>query len=649
MGNMQVFTSGGEQITLGQELGRGGEGRVFEIQETSQAVAKIYSDTVNTMKVAKLKAMVSQRTPALLSVSAWPADTLHRSPQSRVFGVLIPKIKAHLQIHTLYLPKSRQRYFPTAGWPQLIKSSISLADTVRVIHEHGHIIGDINDSNSVVLESGLVKLIDCDSFQIESDRSTYLCEVGVSSYTPPELQGVYLDDVVRTRNHDRFGLAVLIFQLIFLGRHPFAGRYFGPGEMSLERAVTEYRFAYGPDSRLRQMRPPPNTLPFGCIPPGTATLFQRAFSFDGAMADARPSPEEWITSLNDLSGALKQCRVQIEHFYYVGSSSCPFCDLERKAHNLVVRNRIQTEEREPEYFSLNFSWGQIESVEAPGYLSILTQEDEIPVLPTRQTSEQKAQCRKLKVGSLSGIVIAIPFLFATHEVIFAYCILATVYCLCLSSYHKTRLIESSMEALLESQQEYSALEKLLNSEGSSIPYDEKLEELNSARTGYEEVETQRKILLAGLEDRRAEAQLQRFLDRYLVRHSGVIGITHGDVATLESFGIETAADMTDDKIAEVSGVNAEALSQLIDWKIELETQFRFDPAKPVDLEDVKAVDHDMRLIKATYERELSAGAFILREISTSIIRRRAELTDLLRKSERTRAQTQANVDCCKQW
>ena len=40
-------------------------------------------------------------------------------------------------------------------------------------------------------------------------------------------------------NHDNFGLAVLIFQLLFMGRHPFSGRYQRPGRHALSNARLE--------------------------------------------------------------------------------------------------------------------------------------------------------------------------------------------------------------------------------------------------------------------------------------------------------------------------------------------------------------------------------------------------------------------------
>ena len=71
------------------------------------------------------------------------------------------------------------------------------------------------------------------------------CEVGVAHFTPPELAGRNLHELQRTTNHDCFGLAVLIFHLLFLGRHPYAGRFLGIEDMPIERAIHEHRFAFG--------------------------------------------------------------------------------------------------------------------------------------------------------------------------------------------------------------------------------------------------------------------------------------------------------------------------------------------------------------------------------------------------------------------
>ena len=50
-------------------------------------------------------------------------------------------------------------------------------------------IGDINQGSVLVARTQRSSLIDCDSFQIVPGGDDILCEVGVETFTPPELQG----------------------------------------------------------------------------------------------------------------------------------------------------------------------------------------------------------------------------------------------------------------------------------------------------------------------------------------------------------------------------------------------------------------------------------------------------------------------------
>ena len=135
------------------------------------------------------------------------------------------------EVHALHSPKSRLQKFPEASWAFLIYAATNIARAIAVMHEHGFVVGDVNPKNILVTRKATITLLDCDSFQITADGKTYRCEGGFPEYTPPELQGVAFRDVERNEQHDCFGLAVVIFQLLFLGRHPFSGRFLGEGEM----------------------------------------------------------------------------------------------------------------------------------------------------------------------------------------------------------------------------------------------------------------------------------------------------------------------------------------------------------------------------------------------------------------------------------
>src|SRR5208337_5163529 len=83
----------------------------------------------------------------------------------------------------------------------------------------------------------------------------------------------------------------------FMGRHPFARRFLGLGDMSLEKAIAEFRFACGANHRDFQMEPPPNVPPLTVASPAVASLFERAMAPASAQTGARPTGKEWIVTL----------------------------------------------------------------------------------------------------------------------------------------------------------------------------------------------------------------------------------------------------------------------------------------------------------------------------------------------------------------
>ena len=224
-------------------LGRGGEGTVHAVNGAPKLVAKIYLKAPDAAKAEKLRLMTRGQSPGLLGVAAWPIDLL-TDERGAVRGFLMGRISARQDAHRLYSPKSRRRTFPDADFRFVVRAATNLARAFAQIHAAGHVIGDVNHGNALIGKDGTAVLIDCDSIQVRERSRTFACDVGTPLFTPPELQGKAFRGLKRTESHDRFGLAVLLFHLLFQGRHPFAGVY-ADGEMPLERAIAESRFAYG--------------------------------------------------------------------------------------------------------------------------------------------------------------------------------------------------------------------------------------------------------------------------------------------------------------------------------------------------------------------------------------------------------------------
>jgi DNA-binding helix-hairpin-helix protein with protein kinase domain len=321
----------GRVWTPSKRVAEGGEGAVYTLVEDGSVLAKLFTKPPSAQTVAKLAWMVKVGTPALKEFTAWPLATLHTQASPSPVGFLMPSFTGFQAIHHLYSPAQRERYFPRADWVFLAQVARNCAAAVDEVHEHGCVIGDVNQSNVLVSANALVALIDCDSFQVGADTATYLCEVGVELYTPPELQGRSFRGVIRTPNHDRFGLAVLLFQLLFMGRHPFIGRFSGPGDpLPVHRLIREFRFAFRASSRPPHTDRPPSSLSLNDISPGLANLFDRAFLPGSDRPNARPSPGEWIQALRSLIQDLAVCTEDAGHRYVRSlARGCCWCALIR--------------------------------------------------------------------------------------------------------------------------------------------------------------------------------------------------------------------------------------------------------------------------------------------------------------------------------
>jgi DNA-binding helix-hairpin-helix protein with protein kinase domain len=163
----------------------------------------------------------------------------------------------------------------------LYRVARNLSAAVAALHRSSYVIGDLNESNVLVNPSALVTLIDTDSFQVQERQNgrftIHYCPVGKLEYTPPELMGKTLKEVTRLPEHDGYALAVLIFQLLMGGNHPFRAQWLGSGEPPpLEKRVQMGLFPYMV-TRPGPVRPPNNAPAFNHLSPPDCRSIQGLF------------------------------------------------------------------------------------------------------------------------------------------------------------------------------------------------------------------------------------------------------------------------------------------------------------------------------------------------------------------------------------
>jgi DNA-binding helix-hairpin-helix protein with protein kinase domain len=149
--------------------------------------------------------------------------------------------------------------------------------------------------------------------------------------------------------------------------------------------------------------------------------------------------------------------------------------------------------------------------------------------------------------------------------------------------------------------------------------------------------------LQALEANRRQAQLQAFLDRCRIDRARIKGIGDTKKATLQSYGIETAADIVGHKVLAVPGFGPVLLKRLQGWRAAQERRFVFDPSKGVDQASKIEVERQILAMKTDLERKLLEGAAQLSAVSQQTLARRKLLLTEAERAARGLAQAQIDL------
>jgi len=324
------YTGPREAVHLANLIASGGEGGVYNVFEYPEQVAKIFHPRQRTSAIAeKLQVMLQFRPTEDVNAHrqhvliAWPTQIIYKTPSAQssytsangtenlVVGYLMPKLNHTYAIAQLLNPNFRVKHHPELNHRHIYRVAINLVRIVSQLHNSGIVIGDINEKNFHFTKEldrvALVTVIDCDSMQITSPQGEiFPCNVVVPEYTAPELHGKDIrKGVIRTEQHDLFGLAVLLYKLLMQGFHPFQGIP-SAGMPQVESAqVWCIKNNVFPHIANSFYGPPRYAPRITSLPPSLITLFLRAF----LKGFSRPTAAEWEVALTQLEQTLVPCAV----------------------------------------------------------------------------------------------------------------------------------------------------------------------------------------------------------------------------------------------------------------------------------------------------------------------------------------------------
>ena len=230
----QVVTPNGKVVVLRKSIAAGGEGHIFLTDESS-VVCKIYKkESLTELKRDKIKLMLTRQVD--IRGIAWPIDYVMNKSGDFV-GYVMPKAHGVPLQPTIFVKPHFEKCLPNWTRRDLAVVCLKFLEYMQTLHAANILVGDINPLNILInKDSDDVWFVDTDSFQIEN----YPCPVGTVNFTAPEIQGQKYTSFLRTKEHELFAVATMLFMILLPGKPPYSQQGGGtPGEN-----IRNMRFPY---------------------------------------------------------------------------------------------------------------------------------------------------------------------------------------------------------------------------------------------------------------------------------------------------------------------------------------------------------------------------------------------------------------------
>jgi DNA-binding helix-hairpin-helix protein with protein kinase domain len=617
----EIFDRSGRLVRLGGEIGRGGEGSVFEVASNSRLAAKLYHQSMSPEQITKIDWMTSN--PKTRKLLAWPTDLLVDRNGTPV-GFLMPRFDGCRDIHQLYTPSSRVYYFPNADWRFQLQVAANAARAVATVHESGCVIGDLNHGSVLVANDATVRLIDCDSFQLVGKGCLFPCRVGVPEFTPPELTDKPLSNFVRTCDHDNFALAVLIFLLLFMGRHPWAHV-----DTIASTGATLPANAEG-------FAPPLASVP-GTVPLDTVGPVSELFAA-GLGIGPRPTAREWTAAIAKLSGQSAQCRSTRTHWHPGFLGSCPWCDIERASG---VSFFVYVRRDEGNHVQIEQLWQELSKIPHPGPLPVLA----APIVaPSAEALRlQRRQRVRIILGPIAALAFATVAAFLLPKLLIIPAAAA--------GYFMVRVLFPVRQSLAEltlrrdnALRRARELEKMWSAQAGSRAFEQKRGEIEKLKRQIEALPATRGARLQKLRATSRSVKLERFLEGKRIADTTIPGLGRLRCHELTIHGIEAASHISLLRLEPVRGIGRKLASELLTWRRSVEAQFIYQPCSATVVRHEARVDRELATERQRLAQMASNSIKELRNAGDRLTAARSALRHRLVIARRNFAQATTDLN-----
>ncbi|MDE5849620.1 MAG: serine/threonine-protein kinase [Muribaculaceae bacterium] len=207
-GDKVILTTGGF-ATIDKELGRGGQGIVYQVDLNGEKKAlKWYIKTPDDRFYKNLEHNILSGAPS--TAFLWPEYLTTK--QNGSYGYIMKlRPQNYFEFGNFLLAKKSFR-----SYSAMLAAAMKICNGFMMLHRCGYSYQDLNDGNFFIdPETGDVLICDNDNVMPQGEKSGIM---GKARYMAPEIVAGGVPD----KYSDRFSLSVILFML-FYANHPFEG------------------------------------------------------------------------------------------------------------------------------------------------------------------------------------------------------------------------------------------------------------------------------------------------------------------------------------------------------------------------------------------------------------------------------------------
>lgn len=328
------------KIIVGKELGRGGQGIVYQVTMDGQPKAlKWYHESVFIDKgtgefdknkrdkfLDNLRKNVDLGSPA--GAFLWP-QAIVISQNYNSFGYIMDLRPSEYVGMPKFLLKQR-----FDSYQARVSAMINIVNGFRILHNKGFSYQDLNDGNFFINpHNGDVLICDNDNVSYAGYSSGIL---GKNRYMAPE---VVLRQKMPDKATDRFSMTLILFMLLCKA-HPLEGAAAIPACATPSNEKIMYgsnaTFIFDPNDKSNRPVKGLHIMPIKIwpqLPDYLRSTFERAFSknsmkydeTNGSYAAPRVIEKEWLDILVRFRNSIVRCSCNNEEFVNNGGFVCSSC------------------------------------------------------------------------------------------------------------------------------------------------------------------------------------------------------------------------------------------------------------------------------------------------------------------------------------